>query len=175
MANRTKPGKLGPCRCSIFEVGTTTDGPEGTEPEVTIETTGCDRQTPRLFAQGHDAKLVSFLVRAEMAGKEVRYGRAEGVVVTSDAVTACKSVSEALGVKVAAMLAKAQERAAKKATRQPKPAPRVAAIKVGKHVYAGAEIDPGTGAATYKTRAGETKTVEAGKYAIQEAAGQSVD
>ncbi|MFK4243542.1 hypothetical protein ACI2KV_11740 [Micromonospora chokoriensis] len=168
---RTKAGALKACRCSTFEVGTTTDGPDGSEPDVTIETTGCTGQTPRLFNQGHDAKLVSFLVKAELEGKEVRYGRGEGVVTTSDAVTACKSISDALAVKAATMLAKAQERATKKAAKkQPKPQPRIAAIKVGRWTFAGASIAP-DGTATYQPKTGGPKTVAAGKYTeIEESA-----
>ncbi|WP_431876698.1 hypothetical protein [Micromonospora marina] len=182
MAKRTKVGKLGPCTCSKFEVGVTVDGPDGSEPDVTIETTGCDKQTKRLFAQGHDAKLTSFLVRAEIDGKEVRYGRGEGTVITSDAVTALKSVSEALAVKAAAMLAKAQERAVKKAASKkteptPEPQPEQEAapdnphghgqrIKVGRWTYP-ATVMP-QGSAVYHTPKGERRVAEAGKWSLVE-------
>ncbi|MBQ1017749.1 hypothetical protein KBX71_07680 [Micromonospora sp. D93] len=160
---RTKAGKLGPCQCSRFEVGTTTDGPDGIEPDITIETTGCDRETPRLFAQGHDAKLVGFLVRAELEGKEVRYGRAEGVVISSDAVSALGTISDALAAKGAAMLASRRAKAATKKTKKVEPQPRTAVIKVGRHIMAGASIAP-DGTASYTTKAGEAKTAPAGKF-----------
>ncbi|MFE2612272.1 hypothetical protein ACFXA2_01480 [Micromonospora chalcea] len=167
MAKRTKVGKLGPCTCSKFEVGVTVDGPDGSEPDVTIETTGCDRRTPRLFAQGHDAKLVSFLVRAELDGKEVRYGRGEGTVITSDAVTALKSVSEALAVKAAAMLAKAQERAAKKAASkktEPTPEPQPCRGKVGRWEREG--LTHPDGSFHYTDRSGATQVAPAGKWSV---------
>lgn len=82
--------QLGSCECANWEIGFTVDGEDGDEPDVTIETTGCDKQTKRMFAQGHDAKLKSLLIRAGVAGMEVRWGRNGGVVVTSDAETAAK-------------------------------------------------------------------------------------
>ncbi|MFF5214805.1 hypothetical protein [Micromonospora sp. NPDC000442] len=112
-AKRTRPTSPKPCRCSTFEVG------------EAFETTGCDRQTARLFAQGHDAKLVSFLVRAELDGKDIHWGRETGVLYSGDAVTAAQSVSLALAAKAGAMLAKAQERAAKKAAKTKKVEPEI--------------------------------------------------
>ena len=38
--------KLRPCACSTFEIGTEYTNASG-EPDRTIETTGCTRQTPR--------------------------------------------------------------------------------------------------------------------------------
>lgn len=88
VAGRKPKNKLGNCECAGWEIGTTTDRGEGEEPEVTITTTGCDKQTKRVFAQGHDAKLKSLFIRAGVEGLEVRYGRHAGVLTTTDAETA---------------------------------------------------------------------------------------
>lgn len=79
-----KRGPLDACECQNWEIGETVDGEDGDEPEVTIFTTGCDKQTKRLFAQGHDAKLKSLLIKAGVEGLEVRWGRRTGVLVTTD-------------------------------------------------------------------------------------------
>lgn len=83
-AGRKPKNKLGNCECAGWEIGTTTDGEDGEEPDVTIITTGCDKVTKRMFAQGHDAKLKSLFIRAGVEGLEVRYGRHAGVLVTTD-------------------------------------------------------------------------------------------
>lgn len=126
-----KAGKLVPCFCRTFEVGE--DIETNGQPDVTIETTGCDRMTNRTFAQGHDAKLVSFLVRAELDGKDIRYGRDTGLVTTTDAVAACRLVSQELAHKAKVALANGKDKDAKKAERaaakQAKGAERAAALQ----------------------------------------------
>lgn len=120
-ADSRRAGKLTPCFCRTFEAGVDTGDEEN--PDVTIETTGCDRMTNRTFAQGHDAKLVSFLVAAELDGKDIRHGRDTGMVTTTDAVGAAKMVSHELAAKTAKALengrgklqAKEQRAAAKRA------------------------------------------------------------
>lgn len=66
-----KPPKEKPapkrCLCSAFEVGNyeQLDGNE-------IFNTGCSQTTQRQFAQGHDARLVSFLVDGHFDGYKIR-------------------------------------------------------------------------------------------------------
>lgn len=109
------------CACSDFEVGITTDGPDGpgSEPQVTIETTGCNRQTKLTFAQGHDAKLVSFLVKAELERKEIRWGRAGGTLISTDeAVGALRHISDALAIKAEKALVAALDKKVARETRE---------------------------------------------------------
>lgn len=101
---------LKPCTCSTFEVGDFEPNKDGAEFR-----TECDRQTNRLFAQGHDAKLISFLVKGEIDGYTIRNN---GGVTFSGAVAAAKSISQPLADKAATMLAKAKERADAKAARE---------------------------------------------------------
>lgn len=89
-AGRKPKNQLGSCECAAWEIGLTTDRGDGEEPDVTIETTGCNKQTKRMFAQGHDAKLKSLFIKAGVEGWEVRFGRAAGVLVTTDAEGAAK-------------------------------------------------------------------------------------
>lgn len=125
-ATRTRKGKLVTCKCRDFEAHVMVDG---SDPDTTeIETTGCDRQTNRLFAQGHDAKLVSFLVAAELAGHGIAWGRATGVLHTGDAVLAARQISDALAAKTQKALNKAEEKAIARQARQDTKA-RVAAEK----------------------------------------------
>lgn len=66
-----------PCECSHWWAGITVDGADGSEPTIEDEmTTECDgRLVSRTFAQGHDAKLKSLLIRAGVAGLDVHDGR----------------------------------------------------------------------------------------------------
>lgn len=125
-------GKRGaqPCKCRTFEWGTTTDPEdEGGEPEITIYTTGCERTTLRDFAQGHDAKLVSALVTAEVEGNEIRWGRATGTLHTADAVTALSRISEALAAKGEKALVNALDKREARRTRAEAKARRQAEAK----------------------------------------------
>lgn len=103
------------CACADFEVGDGTD--DGTY------TTGCEQTTGRTFAQGHDARLVSFLVDAEWDGYPIRK-LVEGAQPTSftGAEAAAGSISEALRQKAAKALAnrqaKREEADKKKAERE---------------------------------------------------------
>jgi len=113
---RTKKTALKPCACSFFEIGEDFTNANG-EPDRTIETTECTRQTHRIFAQGHDAALASFLVRAEYDGQTI--WRADGGLLTtySGAAHAASSVSEALAEKAEKALANLRARSAAKADR----------------------------------------------------------
>ncbi|SIR13138.1 hypothetical protein [Micromonospora avicenniae] len=157
MAKRTKPGTPRPCACQSFAV---LDG------ETVTETTGCTKVVPRRFAQGHDAKLKSLLIRAGVAGYRVRWTE-DDQTREGDPLAASRLFGFGHQVEsgIRGRLDKLARRAEKKAA---KAQPRVVAIKVGRHVYAGATIDPATGAASYTTRSGEAKTAAAGKFTIQE-------
>lgn len=108
-----KDRSLKPCSCSRFEVGEFDPEKDGAD-----FTTDCNRQTNRLFAQGHDAKLVSFLVRGELDGYEIRTVQGGVSVAFPGAVAAAASVSEALASKAANMLRLARERAEARAKRE---------------------------------------------------------
>lgn len=109
----TKDRSLKPCRCSLFEVGEFDAEKDGAE-----FTTECDRQTNNLFAQGHDARLVSFLVRGQLDGYEIRTVQGGVSVTFPGAFAAASSVSEALGRKAEKMLAVAAKKAEAKAQRE---------------------------------------------------------
>lgn len=94
------PKSLKPCSCSLWEVGTF-DGDDETAPSWT---TDCSASTTRLFAQGHDAKLVSFLVRGQLDGYELRTTEGGISITFPDAAAAAGSVSPALAVKATNML-----------------------------------------------------------------------
>ncbi len=166
------------CACRSFEFGSY--DPD-TEQDDTY-TTECNQTTTRVFAQGHDAKLVGFLVRAELAGEEISL--IDGGMRTSfGAVTAARAISEALAAKAQAQLDAAKARLAKTAAREaakaarksakaaaPKaeakpaePTSRLANIKVGRWTYT-ARIDGATGQAKYSNKLGVAKTVEQGQY-----------
>ncbi|WP_433366885.1 hypothetical protein ACQPZX_38605 [Actinoplanes sp. CA-142083] len=104
------PNSLKPCRCSLFEVGEFDPEQDGAS-----FTTECDRMTKNEFAQGHDAKFVSFIVKGQLDGYEIRTNDGGMTVTFPNAVAAAKSVSEALGIKAAKMLARADEKAKEKA------------------------------------------------------------
>lgn len=107
---------LKPCTCSLFTA-------YNTESEATY-TTGCNKQTTRDFAPGHDARLKGNLIRWEVLGYEIRKGD-----VTADAVTHASAFGfahqVAAGLKRSADRVKANaERIAKKAA--PKPEAKLA-------------------------------------------------
>lgn len=180
--NKTPKTSPKPCECSKWEFGTTIDLAGG---DVDFEgtTTGCKEMTHRIFAQGHDAKLVGYLVRGELAGMELRKG--EGVVHTwGDAVLAAGSVSDALAAKAALMLEAGRRRAAKKAVKSLSrkvtkdearadaearmeaplaPVTRAAKVKIGRWTY-DAVIGADTGDAVYKTKLGAVKAAPIGTY-----------
>jgi hypothetical protein len=87
-----------PCYCSCFEVGDFDPAKVGTDDEE-IFTTGCEQTTKRQFAQGHDARLVSFLVDGHFDGYSLR--KVEGGVAQSfpNPESAARTASDALGDK----------------------------------------------------------------------------
>lgn len=176
MATKTKR-----CLCSSFDFGTY--GPDGSAESYEDYNTGCTQTTTRIFAQGHDAKLVGFMVRAELAGEEISTTDG-GIRITHDgAVGAASKVSEALALKAQAQLDAARARIAKKVAREAAkaarrsakavqveaPAPvveqpktREARIKVGRWTY-DAVIDA-AGTATYSKKLGGTVELPSGEY-----------
>lgn len=165
------------CACQSFEFGEF-DG--GNEAAVSYDT-GCGQTTTRTFAMGHDAKLVGFLVRAELAGEEIRMISGGVAIYFPGAVGAAQRVSDALAVKAQAQLDAARARVAKKAAREASKAARKSAkardaigealvaktrnakIKVGRWTY-DATIKIETGEATYISAQGVTWTKAQGQY-----------
>ena len=93
-----------PCACSRFLLADVAGASEGEEPA--LFDTECSSTTLRVFAQGHDARLVSFLVSGEIDGLQARENR-NGVVYTYDnAAHAAGSISGALGAKAEAAVAR---------------------------------------------------------------------
>lgn len=176
------------CLCSQFEFGTfeiNSDDDYGTD---------CRQSTTRAFAQGHDAKLVGFVVRAELAGQEIRQNNGGVIHSFQGAVHAAGVVSEALAAKAQAQLDAARARVAKKAAREAAKAARKSGgaerklaeaaglvkkeilakatpevrwvkIKVGRWEF-DAKIDAKTEVATYTSRKGELKSVQPGEYRV---------
>lgn len=116
---KIKKTSLHNCKCrdfwAEFDVATDENGAQVSERR---ETTGCERQTNRLFAQGHDAKLVSFLVKWEIEGGEIYYGRMTSERIGTDATGAARTISEALEGKTERALVKAMDKAIARLDRQ---------------------------------------------------------
>ncbi len=170
--NTTK--KTTRCNCSTWEFGSY--GPTGDASDYDSYTTNCVETTARTFAMGHDAKLVGFMVRAEMAGEDISRDQGGMRVTYSGAVQAAATISEALAAKAQAQLDAAKARIAKKAAREatktarksakaaaPAPTTRTATIKIGRWTYE-ATITLATGEAAFTTAKGEAKTAAAGKF-----------
>lgn len=178
--------KMKPCNCRSWDFGTW-NGIEAEDFES--YGTGCGESTYKVFAMGHDAKLVGFLVRAELAGEEISQTEGGVRITFPGAVAAAASISDRLAAKAQAQLEAAKARAAKKANRPaktPKQAmddlverqaaaevakansfsarTREAQIKVGRWTR-DAVIDIETGVATYRAKlTGQEMAVEPGKY-----------
>lgn len=168
-----------PCFCRSFEFGEF----DGENENAVSYDTNCDQVTTRVFAQGHDAKLAGYLVRAEMAGEEIRLVEG-GMAISSDALGMARKVSEAFEAKVAALLDVAKTRVAKKALTEAKKAakksakkateaeaapvvlaPIEARIKVGRWEY-NAQIDRETRVATWTRKLGGKATANEGEYRV---------
>lgn len=168
--------KLRNCECSSWFFGTY--GPDGSADSFEDYGTDCSQTTHRTFAMGHDAKLVGFMVRAELAGEEIAKVDGGMRVTFQDAVHAAASISEALAAKVQAQIDAARARIAKKEAREATktarksakaarvtetPKDRSATIKVGRWTYE-ATIDGKTGWATYTKKNGETVSIASTDY-----------
>lgn len=174
---------LKPCACSLFQVEKRTDIADGD-----LVRTGCTRQTNRQFAQGHDAKLVSFLVAADIEGRLMMVdGLAENFGSADEILRA--TFGEALAAKAQRAIVNALDKAARAKT--PKAAkaaaPREVAVtvveptpveaptqlgkytvepdikgKVGRWIYEGHENSDGT--FSYVVASGEQKLAQVGKW-----------
>lgn len=81
-----------PCFCRAFRLTGQT--------EDEVFATGCERETKSVFAQGHDAQLVSFLVEGHADGYQISQVLPDGSTVKhSDPGSAASQASEALGNK----------------------------------------------------------------------------
>lgn len=132
------------CECSKYTAAVAADIEDNIESGDWEEfTTGCDKQTPRTFAPGHDAKLKSFLIR--YSGGEYEITRADGgMSSTADAETHAAKyefghmVIAGIARKAEKEQAKADKKAAKaerKATKT-KPLAEVVAEEEAKHAEA---------------------------------------
>lgn len=120
-APKADPAK--PCLCSEFEV----IDPKDETGESTF-TTGCNLTTKRMFGQGHDARLVSFLVESYLDGYQIRHIKngvastyatpADAAALASDKLRDKAAAATANGeAKIKAKKAKADEREAAKAAK----------------------------------------------------------
>lgn len=150
MAKNTKTAKaLRPCACSTFTAYNT---------EADVEyTTGCNAQTARDFAPGHDARLKGHLIRWAVLGYEIRVGdttkSAEGW-----------AANFGFGYMVAAGIKRTQERAAakteklmKKIDKKVKAEVKFVTAKVGRWTYEGSLLN---GKFTYQNKNSEVVTTD---------------
>jgi hypothetical protein len=173
-ASEDAPSEVKPCLCGAYEIEIW-DGreiPEGADPGdyVRYEDTGCRASTTRDFAPGHDAKLKALLIRAGVAGHEVR--------LNSGGVASTGSASDhASRYPFAYMVDNGIKRGREKAaTRRNGPAAKRAAkkaelkitrmrIKVGRWEY-DATIDGKTETAIYLNNKGTSVGKNKGQYTI---------
>jgi hypothetical protein len=171
---RTAKTALHACECSNWEFGSY--GPSGSAESFQSTGTGCQAMTHRVFAQGHDAKLVGFMVRADTDGLEISKTTGGVKHTFPGAVDAAASISQALAMKAEVQLVAQNRRAAKKtvgklagkvAKDETKvtylPTTRHATIKVGRWTY-DATVEIATGEATYAKKLGGAVTAKLGEY-----------
>lgn len=137
------------CECAKFEAHV-----EGSD--VTF-TTGCNAQTVRTFAPGHDAKLKSALITWAILGYEIRKGdatrSAEG---WGDDYSFGYMIRGGI-VRAEARIARRAEKAVAKANKKNKVAPKAVSAKIGRWVYEGT-LDHATGEFTFTNKKGVTIT-----------------
>jgi len=123
MTKNTAAETLNKCACSEFEIGFTVDLEDGT-PDWRGTGTGCTETTRRTFSAGGDAKLKSLLIKAGIAGMEVRQ-LTNGVIHSGDAQTMARQfgfapmVADGIARGLAKAAAKAEKANAPKAARKP--------------------------------------------------------
>lgn len=127
-AKAPRNSKLKPCACSMYHAIETIDGDER------VYGTACNRVTHNKFAQGHDAKLVSFLVKAELSGDKIYWNSGDTDQLMPDAQAAAAVQSPELAAKAERALVNALDRLAasgklRNGKTQPKP-PREVAVQV---------------------------------------------
>ncbi|MFF3870659.1 hypothetical protein [Streptomyces sp. NPDC001978] len=115
----------------------------------------------RLEYQGHDAKLKGFLIRAGVAGHEVRRDDG-GVVSVADAATHAKQYT--FGHMIAAGVERAQTKAAKKAERQ---AAKDAATKEAMTRYAARQTRKMAAKLARQAAAPATVTAKVGRWTYE--------
>lgn len=127
-----------PCFCQAFEVA----DPNDTD---SVFNTGCEQTTKSTFAQGHDARLVSFLVDGHFDGYEIRSYVEGKAQVHSSPAEAAALASDALGVKAASATNNRAARLAAKTvaaqTREAKKAATAAAKQEAKEKAAAAKAE----------------------------------
>lgn len=94
------------CYCSTFEVGNYEDGNE-----EDVFTTGCNQTTKGTFAQGHDARLVSFLVDGYLDGYKLRQVVGNKATMFATPAEAARTASDALAEKAAKATANGEAKA----------------------------------------------------------------
>lgn len=181
MTKNAKTEALRPCTCSrFFAVVVPMDTlDDGTVTEEVTTDTGCTATTRNDFAQGHDAKLKSALIRWGARGYEVAYVDG-GVRVGTDArnVASRFGFGHQVEAGIAALAAKLQRQAERAAAKHAKAAAKASVIedlteaeeapeavvevvstarevvaKVGRWTYTGTE-DTAAGTFTYKGKLG---------------------
>lgn len=112
VATEEKPAKAAPakhpCACQFYEVYGVDEA--GNPKDDEVFTTGCNATTGSVFAQGHDARLVSFLVDGKGDGYSIRHvkdGHTKSFDTPGDAVS---DISNALQTKAEKAWANKQEK-----------------------------------------------------------------
>lgn len=100
-----------PCLCRSYELVNPND------PEEAF-TTGCELQTLSTFGQGHDARLVSFLVTGHADGYKIQQVTAAGTVVYATPGEAVADVSSKLQDKAEKATARKEQTRKEKADRE---------------------------------------------------------
>lgn len=170
-ASKPKPAPKVPhaCLCSEFEVRGETDNE--------VFGTGCAETTMRNFAQGHDARIGSFLVDGHFdgytlvrvsGGKETKYATpAEALAPISEALAAkATKATENRQARVDAKAQRDQEREAKKAEREQAKAQAAAAKEAAKVESAnkGAEVVAGSAEGDPIERPSGTTRIKVGRF-----------
>lgn len=170
----TPKNTIHPCACSEFSFVTDERLTEDGDVELAAYTTGCAEVTKRTFAMGHDAKLVGFLVRAELARHDIRRITGGVAITTGEAVDAAARISDKLAIKALIQLEIATKKATKaKTPRAAKPAKVAGPIvrdpdpiacrgKVGRWTYDGVELADGS--FRYAAKLGGVKVAAAGSW-----------
>jgi hypothetical protein len=155
MTNTTKTAKnteIRPCRCSIYSaVIEEVQDEDGNMVDIVEDTTGCTQTTKNEFAQGHDAKLKSHLIKWGVLGYEV--ARVEGGMrISNDAASQAAEYGFAQMVRDGIAKGKAKAEAAReradrkheaqaaKAAKKGKKAPKVSLAKAPVDKLADAKI-----------------------------------
>lgn len=128
--------KFHPCACSRYEVLVNVrEDKSGNLVWDAAYTTGCTRVTKRIFAQGHDARLKSFLIKHGAEGREIRH-IVNGVATTMSAWQAAQTYGFSYMVHngILAVQKRAERRAAKARASEKWPA---VTAKVGRWTYEG--------------------------------------